>query len=157
MINLDMSTMICIPAKQVFDFMSTPENNFQWQYGTLASAPISERVKNKGTFFRSICHLMGQRNLSTFEVTKYEPNKKYAFKSLSGPFHLQTSYTFEIADRCTRIIISTQANVVDFFQMDEGILEKSMKKQLKENLAMLKDLLEAKRILPTSGTGSLTR
>ena len=96
-----------------------------------------------GTFFRSIGHLMGQRNLSTFEVTEYEPNKKYSFKSRSGPFHLQTSYTFEIADRSTRIHISSQVSVVDFFQTDEGILEKSMKTQLKENLAMLKDFLES--------------
>ena len=157
MIKLDMSTMIYLPVKQVFDFMSTPENDFQWQYGTLATARLSEGPSVIGTFFRSIGHWMGQRNLSTFEVTEYESNKKYAFKSLSGPFHLQTSYTFEIADRSTRITVSTQANVVDFFQMDEGILEKKMKKQLKENLAALEDLLETREISSASETGSLTR
>ena len=157
MINLDISTMIYRPVRQVFDFVSTPENDSQWQYGTLASARLSKGVNAIGTFFRSIGHLMGQRNLSTFEVTEYEPNKKYAFKSLSGPLHLQTSYTFEIDNRSTKITISTQANVVNFFQMDESILEKRMKKQLKENLAMLKDFLEAKRILPASETVLLTR
>jgi hypothetical protein len=45
---------------------------------------------------------------------------------------------------CTKIEISMQTDVVNFFQMDEVILEKKMKKQLKEDLAMLKDLLEAK-------------
>jgi hypothetical protein len=45
--------------------------------------------------------------------------------------------------------------VVDFFQVDEGILEKKMKKQLKENLAMLKVLLEDRQILPTPETNSL--
>ena len=93
---------------------------------------------------------MGRRILSTFEVTEYEPNKKYGFKSLSGPLHSQTSYTFEIGQGSTRINASIQAKVGDFFQVDEGILEKKMKKQLKENLAMLKDLLEAKRVLSAS-------
>ena len=157
MINLDLSTIIYLPVKQVFDFMSTPENDFKWQYGTLASALISERVKDRGTFFRSIGHWMGQRNVSTFEVTEYQPNKKYSFKSLSGPFHVQTSYTFEMADRSTRITISTQAHVADFFQMDEGILEKKMKKQLKENLAVLKELLETRHILSASATALLSR
>ncbi len=154
MININNSTMIYRPIRQVFDFMSTPENDFQWQYGTLTSARLSEDVCNMGTFFRSIGHLMGRRVESTFEVNEYEPNRKYGFKSISGPLHSQTSYTFEIANGSTKINISTQANVVNFFQVDEGVLEKKMKKQLKENLAMLKDLLEAKRMVPASEQNS---
>lgn len=152
MINLNISTIIYRPIRQIFDFVSTPENDFQWQYGTLASSRLSEGVSTIGTFFRNIGHLMGHRILSTFEVTEYEPNRKYGFKSLSGPLRSQTSYTFEIANGSTKVSASIQANVVNFFQMDEGILEKKMKKQLKENLAMLKDLLETKRILPSSET-----
>jgi uncharacterized protein YndB with AHSA1/START domain len=156
MINLEMSTTIDLPVREVFDFMSIPENNFQWQYGTLATARLSEGVSSLGTFFRSIGHAVGQRILSTFEVTEYEPNRKYAFKSLSGPLRLQTSYTFEMRDTsCTKIDLSIQAEVVDFAQMDEDVLEKQMRKQLEENLAMLKKLLEAMQRLPASEINSL--
>ncbi|HSM72679.1 MAG TPA: SRPBCC family protein [Anaerolineales bacterium] len=150
MINLNMSTHICLPIDQVFDFVSNPENDFQWQYGTLETAKLSEGVSVIGTFFRSIGHLIGRRNLSTFEVTGYELNKKYQFKTLSGPLHLQTTYIFEKADGNTRINISMKANVVNFFQVNEGIMERRMKEQLKENLAMLKDILEVRRISPPS-------
>jgi polyketide cyclase/dehydrase/lipid transport protein len=155
MINLNISTLIYRPIRQVFDFISAPENDFQWQYGTLASARISEGAINIGTFFRSIGHFMGRRVLSTFEVNEYELNKRYGYKSLSGPLLSQTSYAFEIANGSTKITLSMQANVVNFFQMNEAILEKKMKKQLKENLAMLKDLLEAQRNLPAVATGFL--
>ena len=157
MINLDISTIIYRPVRQVFDFVSTPENDFQWQYGTLATASLSEGVSKIGTFFRSIGHLLGRRVQGTFEVTEYELNRKYGFKSLSGPLHSQTSYTFEMANGGTRINISTRANVVDFFQMDERILGKKIKKQLKENLTMLKDLLEAKQIFSLPEVVSLAR
>ncbi len=150
MINLNISTMIYRPIQQVFNFMSVPENDFQWQYGILASARLSEEASNIGTLFRSISHLMGHRVESTFEVTEYEPNRKYGFKSLSGPLNSQTSYDFEIANGSTKITVSTQANVVNFFQVGEGLLEKKMKKQLKEDLAMLKDILETKQKLPAS-------
>ena len=156
MINLNLSTMIYRPIKQVFNFMSAPENDFQWQCEILTSAKLSEGVSTIGTLFRSISHLMGQRIESTFEVTEYEPNRKYGFKSLSGPLQSQTSYTFEIAAGSTKITVSTQANVVNFFQVGEGILEKKMKKQLKENLVMLKNILEAKQIL-LAPENSLTR
>jgi hypothetical protein len=152
MISLNISMLIYRPVKQVFDFVSTPENDFQWQYGTLATTKLSEGASRIGTFFQSIGHLMGRRNLSTFEVIEYEPNKTYGFKSISGPLHSQTSYTFEIANGSTKISVSTQANVVNFFQMDESLLEKNMKTQLKENLALLKMLLEAKSVLPAAKT-----
>jgi carbon monoxide dehydrogenase subunit G len=144
MINFNGSTIIYRPIKQVFDFMSTPENDFQWQPGTLATARLSGGVGKIGTLFRSIGHLMGHRILTTFEVTECEPGRRYRFKSLSGPFHSQTTYTFAVAGGNTRINISTRANVVNFFQIGERILEKRMKKQLKENLVMLKDFLELK-------------
>jgi len=157
MINLEMSTMIYRPVSQVFDFMSTPENDFQWQYGTLVSARISEGASQRGTSFRSIGHLMGRRIQSTFEVTEYEPNRKYGFRSLSGPLQSHTSYTFEIDKGSTHIDISTQVNAINFFQVNQGVLEKGMKKQLKENLAMLKDLLEAQQILQAGETVSPVR
>ena len=145
MINFNSSEVICRPVSQVFDFVSRPENDFRWSYGTLAASTLSQGIPSKGTFFRSIGHWMGRRNLSTFEVTEYKPDQQYGFKSLSGPLSSQTSYSLGLADNgCTKIEISIQADVVDFFPMDEGILEKKMKKQVKENLAMLKALLEAK-------------
>ena len=87
---------------------------------------------------------MGHRIQGIFEVTEYEPDRKYGFKSRSGPLHSQTSYTFEAANGGTRINISTRAHVVNFFQMDEHVLGIKLKKQLKENLTILKDLLEEK-------------
>ena len=144
--------MIYRPIKQVFDFVSIPENDFQWQYGTLGTSRVSIDVSKIGSFFRSIGNLLGHRVQSTFEVTAYEPNRKYGFKSLSGPLHSQTSYTFEVDKGSTKISISTQAHVVNFIKMNERLMEKKMQKQLKENLALLKDLLEAKRIAAGSET-----
>jgi hypothetical protein len=74
MIDVNISVTIYKPVQQVFDFVSRPENDFQWQYGTLETARLSECANNSGTLFRSIGHLMGRRNLSTFEVAEYELN-----------------------------------------------------------------------------------
>ncbi len=156
MINLNVSTMIYRPIGQVFDFMSTPENDFQWQYGVLESARLSEGTSNIGTLFRSVGHLIGRRIESTFEVTEYIPNGKYGFKSLSGLLQSQTFYTFEIVSGSTKVTVSTQANPVNFFQMGESILEKKMKKQLKEDLAMLKEILEAKQFRHATGSSLST-
>ena len=154
MINLNVSTKIYRPIKQVFDFVSNPENDFQWQYGTLAAARLPDGTDRPGSFFRTIGHLLGQRLQGIFEVTEYEPNKKYAFRSIAGPLHLQTCYTFNIDSGSTKVSIATQAHAANNFEMSERLLERKMKKQLKENLVLLKDLLEAKEIL--SGTTAIS-
>ncbi len=142
MIRLNSNKLIYKPIREIFDFISTPENDFQWQYGTLACAWTSENVKRVGASFRSIGHFLGRRMESTYEITDFEPIRKYGFKSLSGPMQSFTLYTLEMAGGATRIDVSTRANAVNLFQADEGILEKQMKKQLKENLEMLKEILE---------------
>jgi hypothetical protein len=138
--------MIEAPIKQVFDYMSTPENDFQWQYGTLATATITSRHNGMGVYFRSIGHLMGRRNLGTYEVIESNSNMRYRFKSISGPLYLQTTYTFETAGDGTKVEISIQIGVVNFPRMNERILGRRMQKQLRENLAVLRDILEAKHI-----------
>jgi hypothetical protein len=142
LINLFSSTLIERPVQQVFDFISMPENDFHWQSGTLATARLSKGGDAMRTLFRSIGHLMGRRNLSTFEITEFEPNKKYGFKSLSGPVHSTTSYTLEKDSSRTRLHVSIQASVPNFFHITEKLLWKTMKKQLEEDIARLRTILE---------------
>lgn len=150
MIDLSISTMVYRPIQQVFAYVSAPENDFQWQYGTLATTRLSQGASARGSSFRSIANLMGHRVVSTYEVTEYEPNRKYGFTSRSGPLQSQTSYTFEMANGGTKITMTLQADTVGFFAMKEGAFTKGMKTQLRENLAMLKELLEARHVLAVS-------
>jgi hypothetical protein len=136
------STLIYRPIKRVFDFISMPENDFQWQYGTLASTRLSEGIIGLGACFQSVGHFMEIRMQSTFEVTEYEPNQKYGFKSTSGPLQSFTTYTLEILKGSTKVTVSLQASAINLIGLNENVLEKKMKRQLKENLAMLKNILE---------------
>lgn len=139
------SVLVHQPIKRVFDFMSMPVNDHKWQYETLATALINRADLAVGTYFRSIGHLMGNRNLSTFEVTEYEPNNAYSFRSLSGPLQSQSSYVFEAEKGGTRVTITTHIHAVNLARIQVGLLKKQLKKQLKENLAILKYNLDAER------------
>jgi len=146
MISFDLDTNIYRPLNQVFRFVATPENDFQWQYGTLTSIQISEGEIGVGTVFRSVGHFMGHRIESIYEVTEFEPNKSYGFKTRSGPMDSQTLYTFEIIGSCTKINISTCISSGDLLKPDNGAIVKKVKKQYRENLALLKGILEADRV-----------
>lgn len=143
MISFNLNAQIYRPLKQVFAFVAAPDNDFQWQYGTLSSTQISEGEMGIGTLFRTTGHFLGRRIESVYEVTEFEPNKEYGFRSLSGPLQSQTLYTFEITQASTRINVSTQASPGELFKTNDVIVEKKVRKQYKENLAILKSVLEA--------------
>ncbi len=145
MFNLTLSTMINVPVEYVFEYMSTPENDFQWQYGTLATSTISNRHNRMGVYFRSIGHFLGRRNMATYQVVESSKNMRYRFKSLSGPLHLHTAYTFDTVGESTKVKISIHVGTMNFFHMNEHILVGRMRQQLKENLTALKGLLEMKQ------------
>lgn len=147
MINLVSSTTIHRPVKQVFDFISASENDAQWQYGALASFQITQNPIGLGTLFSSLGHFLGRRLQGKFEVTEYEPNKKYGFRSLSGPLQLQTVYIFDIFPGGTRVDASMHVSQGGFFKLSDAFVTKFAKKQLKENLAALKTLLESEKNL----------
>jgi hypothetical protein len=149
MIRFDLNTHIYRPLTQVFEFVSTPENDFQWQYGTLTSAQISRGEPGLGMLFRAVGHLLGRRTETMYEVTVFESNKRYGFKSVSGLVDSCTLYTFEIAQGGTQVNLSTETNPKDLFRPNDAIVVKKFKKQYKENLAMLKSILEAHRVLKT--------
>ncbi len=145
MISFDVSTLIYRPLTQVFTFVTVPENDFQWQYGTLTSIQISQGIMRIGALFHAVSHVMGRRIETTYEVTTFEPNKKYGFKSISGSMESHTLYTFEMAESATKINLSVKTNPGDLFQPNNAIVVKRFKKQHKENLAILKSVLEAHR------------
>ena len=149
MIHFDLNTRIYRPLIQVFAFVAAPENDFQWQYGTLASAQISHGEMGLGTLFRVMGNLLGQRIETVYEVTVFEPNKRYGFKSVSGPVDLYVLYTFEISQGGTMVALSVETDPKTLSRPNSAMVVKQFKKQQRENLAMLKSILEARQIVRT--------
>lgn len=147
MIHFDLNTMIYRPLTQVFAFVAWPENDFQWQYGTLSTVQISNGGVGMGTLFRAVGHILGRRIEALYEITVFEQNKRYGFKSVSGPVDSHTLYTFEMLNGGTRVTFSMQTDPKDAFQPEGTIVVRKFRKQYKENLAMLKSVLEAHQIV----------
>jgi hypothetical protein len=149
MFTVDLKIYIYRPPAQVFTFVATPENDFQWQYGTLASTQISKGEIGTGTLIHTVAFFIGRRIETICEVTEFEPNKRYGFNSLSGPIDSRTLYIFEMLETGTRINLFTETNPRDLVKTNDVTVEKKFRKQYKENLAMLKSVLETHPIATT--------
>lgn len=150
MIKFDGNVEIYRTLHEVFAFVVTPENDFHWQYGTLMSAQISNGAIGIGTLFRAVGHFMGRRMESVYEVTEFEPDRRYGFKSKSDSPGLYTLYTFDVIKGRTRMNVFVQLDPGETLMVSDTATQRSIKKQYRENLALLKDILEARGIETSS-------
>lgn len=142
MIQFDLHIDIYQPLGKVFSFVIKPENDFHWQYGTLMSAQISHGEIGVGGLFRVVGHFMGRRFESVYEVTELESNKKYGFRSKSNLIESYTLYTFDVIKGSTRVTAFAQIEPGSAWTSSEAVIAKTIKKQYRENLALLKDVLQ---------------
>ena len=82
--NIEGSTVINQPINVVFAFGVDIANFPRW-IPAQGVRQISQGPAGVGTTFEHVPQFLGQRFESTAEVTEYEPNSTFAFKTSSGP------------------------------------------------------------------------
>ncbi|HKP53881.1 MAG TPA: SRPBCC family protein [Chloroflexia bacterium] len=132
------------PVAEVFRFLSDFANNSQWEPGVLESKQISPGPLAIGAELSDVRKVMGRRVETTYEVTEYEPDRKFGLKSNSGPVRVRASYTFEPVDGSTRVTDRAEFETTGLFKLAEPLFARSVEKQMKANFAKIKQLLETR-------------
>ena len=78
------------------------------------------------------------------EVIASEPNRRFAFRSTGGPFPLEFTYTCEPSGAGTRFTHAGEGEPGAFFRLVGPVFENAAKRQVRNDLETLKDLLESK-------------
>lgn len=143
MLKIEHSLVINRPVEEVFEFMTDPEKTPQYESGLLESGLTSEGPVGVGTTYREVRQFLGKRMESINEVTEYEPNSKFGFKTSSGPIPVEGNVTFESVEGGTRVSVIGQGEAGGFFKLAESIVGRMARRQLVADYANLKDLLEA--------------
>ena len=142
MAQLEVGIQINRPIEEVFAILGNPENGPKWSSGSSEVMITSPGPIGVGTTYRSVRKFLGQRIESETEVTEYEPNQRIASKSISGPFPMESSVTFEPVKGGTRVTAILVGEPGGFFKLAEPVLVSRMKQQFETDLAKLKDMME---------------
>jgi uncharacterized membrane protein len=143
MARAEISTTINRPVDEVFAVLSNVENNPKWSSAALEAETISAGPIGVGTRARFVGKFLGRRIESESEITEFEPNRKLAFQNTSGPFPFRASMTFEGFEGGTRVKATFEAEPGGFFKLAEPLFVSMGKRQFENDLANLKDLMEA--------------
>jgi len=143
MITIEKSIIINRPQQEVFDFLTNPANNAQWQSAAEATEWTSEGPPGVGSTYRSVIRFLGRKIDSTNEITIWDPPHLYGFKSVSGPFPVGGTMKLESQENGTQLTWTFQVEFGGFFKIAEGLVGKRAEKQFDTSFDALKLLLEA--------------
>jgi uncharacterized membrane protein len=140
------STTINRPLEEVFAVVSRIENNPKWSSVVLNAEQTSPGPPGIGTTAKTTGKFLGKRIETGLEITEFEPNRKFAYRSTSGPISRWGVVTFDAIDGGTRVSVRVGGEPAGFFKLAEPLVISMSKRQLQSDLDNLKDLMEARAL-----------
>jgi carbon monoxide dehydrogenase subunit G len=149
--RVEESITIKRPADEVFDFVTTPENDSLWTSTAVERRRETEGPINVGSRIRAVDKFLGRKIESTFEVTEHEPGRRSSVQ-LSGPVSATGSYILEPMNGATRFrwVMDAEPGLGGVFlgRVTDPIVTFLFRRRLRFDLRRLKEVLEGPRGIP---------
>ena len=141
MIQHEVTIHINRPVEQVFTFLADTKNLRSWQSNLVENEQLTEEPLRVGSRFREVRRTGPRNSEIQAEMTVFEPNKRFATKTLTKP-QVTVSYTFDEENGGTRITYKFVMITSGFMRLLEPLIAGSMKKDTDSDFEKLKHLLE---------------
>jgi uncharacterized membrane protein len=142
MAQMQQSVEIARPLEEVFAFVANSANDALWGANLTEVTKVSPGPLGVGSRFRYKARFAGREFELVREITVYEPNRRQAVKTISGPLRWGGTRTFEAIPGGTRVTLSGGGRAGGFFGLAEPLLLRAAQRSLRTDLATLKRLLE---------------
>ena len=142
MINIDLSTLVDKPIKDVFTFIGNLNNMPKWNTTVMGVEQITPGDVGVGTKFKSVGKMLGRRIKGEMQVTAYEPDTKFGVQMNAGPSLVNMTLGFKTVGTSTEVRLNAQGNPGGLFKLAEPVMQRRVKSIMEENLARLRSQLE---------------
>lgn len=143
MINLELGTLIDRPIKDVFTFVSNPNNMSKWNSAVVSIQQVTPGTVGVGTKFKTVGEAMGRRLEGEMQVQAFEPDSKCGFQLHAGPMQMNLTMSFKTVGTGTKLNLNVQGNPAGVFKLAEGVMTGQIKSLMEGNLTKLKSVLES--------------
>jgi uncharacterized membrane protein len=142
MAQMQQSVDIARPLEEVFAFVANSANDALWGSNLVEVTKVSPGPVGVGSRFRYKVRFAGREFELVREITEYEPNRRQAVKTISGPLRFGGVRTFEAIPGGTRLTLTGGGRTGGFFGLAEPLLLRAAQRSLRTDLVTLKRLLE---------------
>ena len=143
MLELEHSITINRPVEEVYAFVTNPDNATKWRVGLLEAKKITEGPLAKGSIIEEKVNVLGRTLKAKQEITEFIPNKKRQFRIQLGPLPIRLEEAYEEISLGTRLNVSGTTELTGAQRMLNRVVLGQVKKQLAQELANIKKVLES--------------
>ncbi len=146
------------PIEEVFEYVSTPENDPTWVSASLRHERTSPDAPHVGMTTEEDVKFLGQQATYTWEVTEYDPPTVIAYRATSGPLPgAAIRLRLEPVEGGTRLRHAIDLEPRGIYYKAIAPLIPWATKRLIDSLdSTLKNLLEGKTAMPGSAASGMT-
>ena len=144
MTKVEHSVVIQRPVEEVWAYAADPANNPVWQGPVIEVRPAAAAPLEAGSTFEEVMQFLGRRFNVTWTVTEYEPMRRSAVRTSSGPVPMQGSYRFQPMSGDTRFTIEMELEAHGYFKLAEPVFARMARREAVSSCELLKELLEAR-------------
>ena len=134
-VRFDLEVEISRPVADVFAYVSDVTNLPTWQESAVAAEWVEPRSR-----FRERRSFLGHTAELELEVTRYEQDRRFDVKAVSGPVRFEVSHAFSSADGGTLLRVTAQAG-----GFAASMAKKPAERQFRGDLQRLREVLEGQR------------
>jgi uncharacterized membrane protein len=142
---VDVLTEIIInnPIEKVSTYASNPENAPEWYVNIQSAEWKTEKTVQKGSQIAFKASFLGRELAYIYEITEFQPGEKLSMKTSTGPFPMETIYTWESIGRdVTRMTLQNRGNPTGFSKVFSPFMATMMKRANIKDLKKIKEILE---------------
>jgi uncharacterized membrane protein len=142
-LRVELEITIDRPVGVVLDFIADISKFTQWAENAVEAVQTSEGPVGVGTTCRIVNRAMGKSLEHEFEVTEFDPGRRYTVRSTSGPFPMMMAYTVEAVGQGAKLHTVTEAAPGGITALAGPLMSMRIKKQLESDHKNLKRLIES--------------
>jgi hypothetical protein len=141
MIRHQVNLQINRPVEEVFAFLTNAANHAKWDALSVEMEPQEPGDWHQGLKFREVRKLGGRDTEVYSQLAVFDLNRRMELQSLTGPYFHGT-WIFEPKANGTQLLYTAEMKMGGVMRLLEPLIAGGFRKQLEENFANLKRVLE---------------
>ena len=141
-VDVTVETVIGGPVDEVSAYAADPTNAPAWYANITSVTWRTDPPVREGSEMDFVAKFLGRRMAYTYRVTELVPGERLVMATDSGPFPMQTTYTWEPVAGGTRMTLRNAGRPSGFARIGAAVMQKAMRRATTKDLARLKAILE---------------
>lgn len=145
-IQYEVTTEIDRPHKEVFEYVTSPENDGEWIPSVSRAIPPDEEM-GVGTTWRRLVEMPFGTNEITIECTEYDPPTRFAYRSpdglMGGRLRNSADARFSGQGDRTHLSFSPTIEVRGFLRLFTPLIRRMTQQETTSSLEQLRSELES--------------